>query len=278
MIELYELRQFVTFAETKTLSEAAKLLHLSQPALSRNMKKLEEDLNIPIFERSKNKLTLNKNGEYVLELAKKVLSEADSLVLKARDFDRKNRTITIGTCAPAPMWFLTPLINNLFPHMPLQSEQDTEEKLLLGLNHNVYQLIVLYKKLEGEQYYFKKCGTESLMFALPKGHKYARRKSLSFAEMNGENMLLMPDIGFWTFVKDKMPNSRFLTQNDRFSFVELLQASSLPSFATDLSEKYSDSATKRICIPISGTESTATYYLICKAENKKTFLPLFKAL
>lgn len=278
MIELYELRQFVTFAETKTLSEAAKLLHLSQPALSRNMKKLEEDLNIPIFERSKNKLTLNKNGEYVLELAKKVLSEADSLVLKARDFDRKNRTITIGTCAPAPMWFLTPLINNLFPHMPLQSEQDTEEKLLLGLNHNVYQLIVLYKKLESEQYYCKKCGTESLMFALPKGHKYARRKSLSFAEMNGENMLLMPDIGFWTFVKDKMPNSRFLTQNDRFSFVELLQASSLPSFATDLSEKYSDSTAKRICIPISDTESTVTYYLVCKAENKKTFLPLFKAL
>lgn len=43
MIELYELRQFVTFADTGTLSEAAKILHLSQPALSRNMKKLEDD-------------------------------------------------------------------------------------------------------------------------------------------------------------------------------------------------------------------------------------------
>ena len=38
MIELYELRQFITFAETGTLSEAAEVLHLSQPALSRNMK------------------------------------------------------------------------------------------------------------------------------------------------------------------------------------------------------------------------------------------------
>ncbi len=45
------------------------------------------------------------------------------------------------------------------------------------------------------------------MFALPRGHRYARRKSLSFAEMNGENMLLMPDIGFWNFVcRDKMPD------------------------------------------------------------------------
>lgn len=173
------------------------------------MKKLEEDLGIPIFERSKNKLTLNKNGEYILELAKKLLLDANSLISKARDFD----------C--------------------------------------------------------KKCTSESLMFALPKGHKYARRKSLTFWEMNGENMLLMPDIGFWSFVKDKMPNSRFLTQNDRFSFNELIQASSLPSFATDLAEKYTPSPTERIYVPISDEEATVTYYLICRAENKKLFHSLF---
>ena len=53
MIELYELRQLQAFADTGTLSDAAESLHLSQPALSRNMKKLEEELEIPIFERSK---------------------------------------------------------------------------------------------------------------------------------------------------------------------------------------------------------------------------------
>lgn len=42
-------------------------------------------------------------------------------------------------------------------------------------------------------------------------------------------MLLMPDIGFWSFVLEKMPDSRFLTQNDRYSFQELVQASSLPA-------------------------------------------------
>lgn len=63
MFELYELRQLITFAETGTLSKAAEILHLSQPALSRNMKKLEEDLGLTLFERTKNKLSLNKNGE-----------------------------------------------------------------------------------------------------------------------------------------------------------------------------------------------------------------------
>ena len=46
MIELYELKQFVTFARARTLSDAAEALHLSQPALSRNMKKLEKDIDV----------------------------------------------------------------------------------------------------------------------------------------------------------------------------------------------------------------------------------------
>lgn len=281
MIELYELKQFVTFAETGTLSDAARVLHLSQPALSRNMKKLEEDLGITLFVRKKNKLELNKNGEYVLGLAKKLLDEANSFTTKARDFDRKNRTISLGICAPAPMWTLAPLIANTYQHMSLQTEQDTEDKLLAGLDADTYQLIVLHEKPEESiesPYYFKICGKESLLFALPKGHKYSRRKTLSFSEMNGENMLLMPDIGCWSFVRDKMPDSRFLTQNDRFSFNELVQASSLPSFVTDLSEKYRITSSGRVYVPISDAEATVTFYLVCKQERKKEFKALFELL
>lgn len=53
MIEVYELQQFTAFTEYRTLSEAAEILHLSQPALSRSMKKLEEDLGISLFIRKK---------------------------------------------------------------------------------------------------------------------------------------------------------------------------------------------------------------------------------
>lgn len=279
MIELYELRQFATFADTGTLSAAAEALHLSQPALSRNMKKLEDELGITLFERKKNKLELNKNGEYALDLAKKLLDDSDSFAAKVRDFDRRNRTITLGVCAPAPVWRLAPLISNVFPHMSLQTETDDDRRLLTDLENNIYQLIATHTKPDAAKYFYKECGKESLMFALPKNHRYARRKSLSFAEMNGENMLLMPDIGFWNFVRtDKMPDSRFLTQNDRFSFNELVQASSLPSFTSDLAEKYSDVPHNRVNIPVSDDEATVTYYLVCKSEKKKLFLPLFSAL
>lgn len=242
------------------------------------MKELEDDLGLTLFERKKNRLELNENGNYVLELAKKLLYEADSFAAKARDFDRRNRTITLGTCAPAPIWRLAPLIRNVFPHMSLQTEIDQDARLLADLLNNVYQLVVTHEK-PGEPYFWKECMKESLMFALPKGHKFARRKSLSFSEMNGENMLLMPDIGFWNFVTtDKMPDSRFLTQSDRISFNELIQASLLPAFTSDLAEKYTAVPSGRVNIPISDEDFTVNYYLVCRADRKKMFASLFSAL
>lgn len=81
--------------------------------------------------------------------------------------------------------------------MPLQTETDSDEHLKEKLDKDKIQLAVLHEELKDERYCCKECGRESLLFALPKGHRYARRKSLSFAEMNEENMLLMGDIGFW---------------------------------------------------------------------------------
>lgn len=110
------------------------------------------------------------------------------------------------------------------------------------------------------------------MFVLPKNHKYADRKSLSFAEMDGESFLLMSDIGFWKFVRtEKMPRSRFLTQTDRLSFNELAEASSLPSFTTTLAAKYLGSGSGRVNTPVSDKEAAVTYYLVCPARRKKRF-------
>ena len=69
-----------------------------------------------------------------------------------------------------------------------------------------------------------------------------------------------------------------MTQSDRFDFNELVQASSLASFTSDLAEKYIEVAPGRINVPISDEEATVTYHLVCKVENKKEFISLFSAL
>ena len=161
----------------------------------------------------------------------------------------------------------------------IRTEIAEERTLLSGLENESYQLIVLPHKPDGEQYFVKEYGKETLWFALPKGHRYARRKSLSFAEMNGENRLLMNAMGFWDFVRtEKMPDSRFLTQSDRFSFNELVEASSPPAFTTDLANKYIETGKGRIEMPNSDPEATVTYYLICRKEASKEYSALFGAL
>lgn len=278
MIELYELKQFVVFAKAGTLSKAAEILHLSQPALSRNMKKLEEEMQIELFHRYQNKLELNENGKYVLELAEKLINEAESLVQKAIDFDRKNNTILIETCAPGPLWPLIPVVSSLYPQMSLQTVTNIDEVIFNKIDKDEAQLGLTHTKPDENKYYFKEYGTESIFFALPKDHHYARRKSLSLREMNGENMLLMTDIGVWNLVKEMMPDSRFLLQDDQFSFNELVQASSLPSFTSDLAIKYLGKPQKRVIVPIKDKEATITYYLVCKKNKRKDFQNLFLSI
>ena len=60
MLETNQLSQLITVADTKTLSKAAEILHISQPALTRSIQKLESELNVTLFDRQKNKITLNK--------------------------------------------------------------------------------------------------------------------------------------------------------------------------------------------------------------------------
>ncbi|MBD5499166.1 MAG: hypothetical protein HDR11_15690 [Lachnospiraceae bacterium] len=98
--------------------------------------------------------------------------------------------------------------------------------------------------------------------------------------MNGENMLLFHDIGFWhDLVVDKMPDSRFLIQTERYTFLELIENSTMPSFATDSFRDIfpGDSpATDRIAVPITDPEFNVSYYLVCSKANQSKLNALFQ--
>ena len=242
------------------------------------MSALEKELGLRLFVRHKNKLELNETGKYVLTLANQLLKDAELLPIKAHEFDRRLNTISFGVCAPAPIWFLTPFIAEAFPHITLSSKIADTAELLPALSNNVYQLIATTQKPESTDFYSVECGKERLKFALPPHHRYKSKKTLSFSDINGEPILIFSEIGFWNFVRDKLPDSRFLTQDDSANFDELIKASSLTYFTTDQAEKYLNRKDGRVHIPISDPESVATYYLVCRTEQKETFLPLFQSI
>ena len=275
-MELFDLEQLAAFADCGTLSAAADKLHLSQPTLTKTMKRLEEEFQVPLFIRAKNKLELNENGILAAEKAHKILADSKEMVQLIRSIDRERHTITIGSCAPVPAITLSQRASFLYKDMTITSELRSNDILIEGLKSEKYQLIVLPYKPDESDYVTKEYGSEKLYFILPKSHRLAKRKSISLSEMDGENMLLFSDIGFWhDIVTIHMPHSRFLVQTQRYDFNELTRSSILPFFATDVTLRFSDIPADRIAIPVKDKDAAVTYYAMCLRSNLTRFNVLF---
>ena len=102
-MEFYQLEELAAFARCGTISKAAELSGVSQPAMSRAMKLLEEDLGVDIFRRTSNTIELNETGQLACQWAERITRMADSAKEEIRAFDRRQRTILDGSAAPAPM-------------------------------------------------------------------------------------------------------------------------------------------------------------------------------
>lgn len=268
MVDFEILEQFVTFYRTGTLRETAEKMHISQPTLTRNMQKLEAEFDVPLFCRTKNSISLNETGILVAEDAQMLLKQTENMLQRARDFDRKNRTILLGACTPVHVPELIRRITAAYPTAAISSEVKKVPQLLEGIRDGRYHVVLLPFCPEDDDLSCRKWGEEHLSFLLPKRHRFARRKALRVSEMNGENMLLFQDIGFWhDLVVEKMPDSRFLVQTERYTFMELIENSTMPVFATDYAfDSFSDSASagSRVAVPIIDPEFNVSYYLVCK--------------
>ena len=269
MFEIYQLEQLLAFAKYGTLSKAAEALHLSQPALSRSMQKLEDELRVTLFERQKNKIVLNQNGILAVEYAERVLNQAEDMVERLRKFDRSQRTISIGSCAPAPLWSAIPLLSTLYPDMTISSDMKSTELLLQGLKDGIYQFIILQETIDDPNIYCTKYGEEHLYLSLPPAHPLAGHKGVYFKDIDGENILLFSRIGFWNdLCLKKMPSSHFLVQDERFSFEQLVKNSALPSFTSNLAIKRYGEVANRVIIPILDPEANVSYYFMCLSNTK----------
>ncbi|MCC8102439.1 MAG: LysR family transcriptional regulator [Clostridiales bacterium] len=272
MIEIYQLKQLQAFADCGTLSEAAEQMHISQPTLTRTMKKLEEEFGVPLFSRTKNKMVLNDNGELALNHARKILEQTDDMVRLVRALDRASRTISIGSCAPMPLSILVQSCSRLYPDMTVSSEMKEIRFLKKGLDEDNYQFIILPEEPDDDTCYSIEYGHENLSFVLPTSHPLAGSKDLSFVEMNGENMIVFSAIGFWhEMIKREMPASRFLMQNERYDFNELIRSSVLPYFSTDVTQSGSPLPADRIRIPVRDACAHVIYYLVGKKKDRSRF-------
>lgn len=91
LIESYLLEQFEAVARCGTLLKASEELHISQPSLSRSMKKLEDVLGVSLFIRENSKITLNETGKLAADYAKRALEANQEMIERVTAFDRSLR-------------------------------------------------------------------------------------------------------------------------------------------------------------------------------------------
>lgn len=278
MFELIQLEQLLAIDQYKTLSKASEMLLISQPALSRSMQRLEDELQLSLFTRQKNKITFNENGKLALEYAKKIINTSYEMKERLLEFDRSHHTINLGSCAPAPMWKLAPEISNLFPDFTISSEIKTQKELIKGLKDNTYEIIITADEISASDIMSHEYCNERLFVSLPPAHPLAERKTLSLSELNGQSVLMLSDIGLWYDIcKAKMPDSMFLIQKEVSALNELRRTSALPSFATNLTNSKNNNE-NRVLIPLTDSEVNITFYINYKKTYKKQFEALINSL
>lgn len=143
MIELYVLNELAAFPKYGTLTAVAEKMNVSQPALSRSMKKLEEDLGVQLFERGKNRIVLNENGKIAAEYAQKVIEAEAVFEQKVKEYEQTHRIFSFASIAPMPISELTPILSQQFMGMTIKSElKDNEKELYKSLDSGKSKLIV----------------------------------------------------------------------------------------------------------------------------------------
>ena len=270
MFDLRQLEQLVAIADRGSLSAAARELHLSQPALTRSMQRLEDEFGVELFTHEKNRVTLNEAGLLAVEQARGVLGAARGMHSRMQECARIKKSVAVGSCAPGPMWLVAPELIRRLPDKTISTEMSEPEALLEGLLAERYQLIITNAAVERDNIACREYVTERLYISLPPAHPLAKRDGVSLAELAGQTMLLYSDLGVWgKLCEEKMRGIRFIVQSERDAFADLISASVLPNFTTNLTRTLAAPPLDRVDVPILDPEASITFWLCTLKKNRK---------
>jgi LysR family transcriptional regulator, benzoate and cis,cis-muconate-responsive activator of ben and cat genes len=194
-MELRHLRYFVAAAEAENVSRAAVKLHVSQPALSRQIRDLEEELGFSLFERSAKSVRLTRAGKTFLGEAQAVLQRAEEAVNTARAMARERRTELHVGYAPSPMVRIMPAtlraFQGQFPEVRVRLHDLSTEEMLAGVREGKLHVAFLVRpnraRLRG--LHFHELARDTMCLAVPPGHDLARLRCVTLAQIAREPLV-----------------------------------------------------------------------------------------
>jgi LysR family transcriptional regulator, benzoate and cis,cis-muconate-responsive activator of ben and cat genes len=194
-MELRHLRYFVAVAEASNFSKAAAKLRVAQPALSRQVQALEDEIGVDLFKRSPRGVTLTAEGKLFLEEVRELLKRADESVEKVRALARgEYGELRVGY-APSPTVEILPpalaAFQKAVPRVKMLLHDLSSDELITGLRNATLELAIMVPPI-GEQtagIEFELLRAYPLCVALTAAHPLARLKSIPLEKVAAEPLV-----------------------------------------------------------------------------------------
>lgn len=192
---LTELRYIVAVARERHFGRAAEACFVSQPTLSVAIKKLEEELDVKIFERGSNEISLTPLGEAIVRQAQTVIEQAQGIrEIAKRGKDPLAGPLHLGIIYTIGPYLLPELVKNvieLSPQMPLILQENFTVKLLDMLRTGELDCAIMAEPFPDTGLALAPLYDEPFVIAVPSQHPLAHREKVSSEELKRETMLLL---------------------------------------------------------------------------------------
>ncbi len=192
---LTELRYIVAVAREKHFGHAAEACFVSQPTLSVAIKKLEEELDVKLFERGGSEVSVTPLGEEIVRQAQQVIEQAAAIKeIAKRGKDPVAGPLRVGVIYTIGPYLLPDLVRETIasvPQMPLVLQENFTARLLDMLRTGELDCAILAEPFPDAGLAVAPLYDEPFMVAVPTSHPLAKRKSISAEELKKENLLLL---------------------------------------------------------------------------------------
>ncbi|MBS0444861.1 MAG: LysR family transcriptional regulator [Proteobacteria bacterium] len=192
---LTELRYIVAVAREKHFGRAAEACFVSQPTLSVSIKKLEEELDVKLFERGANEVSVTPLGQEIVRQAQQVIEQAQAIKeIAQRGKDPVSGPLRVGVIYTIGPYLLPDLVKQaieMVPQMPLVLQENFTVKLLEMLRTGELDCAIMAEPFPDAGLAVAHLYDEPFMVAVPKTHALARRKTITAEELKSETMLLL---------------------------------------------------------------------------------------
>jgi LysR family transcriptional regulator, hydrogen peroxide-inducible genes activator len=193
-----QLEYLVALAGTRHFGRAAKACAVTQPALSLQIRELEELLGVKLFERSRRQVLVTPAGERVIERAREALRRIDDLLDEARAAQRPfTGRLSLGvipTVAPYLLPRALPAVRAAYPGLELLLREDQTQRILARLRDGDLELLLLALPVEGDDLESLPLFEEPFVLAVPVAHRLARGHGLvTEAALSGEPVVLLEE-------------------------------------------------------------------------------------